>query len=118
MDREDSQHSWHGDRLSALPEELLAHYLQGGLPESDSVAVVTLLAPAASAKGEVELQECRDVVGPNSLQVDGEWGYPTGLPYQGAILCQEERWELEVAEEFHPIPSHPSCSISPSYLIC
>lgn len=89
----------------------LAHYLQGRLPESDSVAVVTLLAPAASAKGEAELEECRDVVGPNSLQVDGEWGYPAGLPYQGAILCREERWQLEVAEEFHPIPSHPSCSI-------
>lgn len=92
----------------------LAYYLQGRLLDSDSVAIVTLLAPAASAKDEAELEECRDVVGPNSLQVDGEWGYPVGLPDQCAILCQEERWELEVAEEFHPIPSHPTCSISHS----
>ncbi|KAF2976181.1 hypothetical protein EK904_010212, partial [Melospiza melodia maxima] len=49
-----------------------------------------ILAPAASAKGEAELEECRDVVGANSLQADGEWGCPTGLPYEGAILCQEE----------------------------
>lgn len=111
MDREDSQHSWHGDRLSVLPEELLAHYLQGGLPESDSVAVVTLLAPAASAKGEAELQECRDIVGSNSLQVDGEWGYPTGLPYQGAILCRKRggswRWQRNSIPFLH-IPAAPS----------
>lgn len=70
-----------------------AYYLQGGPPEGDSVAVVALLAPAAAAKGEVELEEGGEVVGPNSLQVDGERGRPVGLPCQGAALCRGERWE-------------------------
>lgn len=103
-----------GPGIVCCQRSFLAHYLQGRLLDSDSVAIVTLLAPAASAKGEAELEECRDVVGPNSLQVDGEWGYSAGLPYQGAIFCQENRWDLEMADEFYPIPSHPSCSISPS----
>lgn len=67
------------------------HYLQGRFPENGSVAVVTVLAPAAPAEGEAELEERRDVVGADSLQVDGEWGCPTGLPYEGAVLCREER---------------------------
>lgn len=119
MNRGDNQHGWHGDRDGVAPKEILAHYLQGRLPEGDSVAVVTLLAPAAAAKGEVELQEGREVVGSNGLQVDGERGCPTGLPCQGATLCQGERRELDkVAEERgwpHPVPAAPSLL---PYLIC
>lgn len=94
----------------------LAHYLQGGPPEGDGVIVVALLAPAAAAKGEAELEEGGEVVGPDSLQVDGEWGCPVGLPRQGAVLCRGERWELEegaekrgwVASAPQPIPAAPS----------
>lgn len=76
-----------------------ARYLQRGRPEDDGVAVVALLAPAAVAKGEAELEEGRDVVGPDSLQVDGERGRPTGVPRQGAALCHGGRWELEEVAE-------------------
>jgi len=84
---------WHRSNFPAC-------YLQGGPPEGDSIAVVTLLAPAAAAKGEAELEEGREVVRPNSLQVDGERGRPKGFPCQGAALCRGEMSELkEVAEE-------------------
>lgn len=66
-------------------------YLQGGAIDGGRVVVVALVARAAAAEGEAELEEGGEVLGAHGLQGDAERGRPAGLPRQGAVLYMSQR---------------------------